>query len=158
MWSFVIRSAFLLLALPVIGQVIATRDSRTGASVTSSYTSVDVGDIDPIRNPDWRDYNERFPLRSVKVPALIDLDVAVGVAITGTVAQAEIDLSRAISNQFPAIVRERKNPTSKEERNNRAANVRSANGWNDGREQVARMAEEIQLLWEELERLKSYDR
>lgn len=96
---------FFLALFPIIGtfaanaQTITTYDSRPyGApAVESIYRAVDVGQTNIALNPDYK-----LKLRSVAVPALWDMRYELGVTITGTVAQAEAELSARIAEQYPA--------------------------------------------------------
>lgn len=81
-------------------QTITTYDSRFGVQpVASSYQAVDVGDT---RSDDYKEMSALFPLRSLAVPALIDLDTRQGVTITSTIAQAEADLAALDNQRRPA--------------------------------------------------------
>jgi hypothetical protein len=59
---------------------------------------VDIGVTEQRLNPEYRSW-----YRSTPTPALIDVETRQAVTITGTIAQAEADLSRAISNAVPGI-------------------------------------------------------
>jgi len=153
----------LVLGGSASAQTITTYDSRTnGTPVASQYRAVDIGDLDPVRNPDAAAW-----MRSYRAPALIDREARVGVAITGTIAQAEADLNRALTNQLPAIARERGKDIREESRaiRNRIASERSAAGGQGTvlllrarvialMEQTERQAELIEQLQERVEMLE----
>lgn len=89
------KKIILLVLIPfcLLGEIVTTYDSRFGIPpITSSRLAVDVGVTDQIKNPD---YNPLY--RSFSVPSLIDSEKRLGVAITGTVDQAELDLKMLIA-------------------------------------------------------------
>jgi len=153
----------IILALfPIIGtaQTITTYDSRTnGAAIVSNYPARDIGVIDRLDVWPW--------MRSWGAPALIDTQTRIGVAITGTISQAEADLDRSLTNQYPASVRERGKDARNESRaiRNRIASERSAAGGQGTvlllrarvialMEQAERQAELVEQLQERVEMLE----
>lgn len=94
----------MILASAAHAQLITTYDYRLTNMVASQYQAVDVGNTDPITNPDYRDYNAMFPLRSVGTPALINLRLKLGVTITGSMANARADIRRMDDERRPAKV------------------------------------------------------
>jgi len=143
----------LLLATTVQAQYITTYDSRHTQPVASPYLAVDVGNTDPIVNPDYRDYNRKIQLRSVGVPALFDVELGAGVTITGTVAQAQAALSNLVSVATPGKAR-RKGKIRKDEITSVTTNINKANGWSAGRAELVRLAELIEALQEDVEEIK----
>jgi len=142
----------ILFALfPIIGiaQTVTTFDSRTnGIPVVSQYRAVDIADLDANRNPDMRLW-----FRSYRAPALIDREARIGVPITGTVEQARTQLNASISNQLPAIARERDNDVREASRGVRSQSA-VANSIPALRDQVARLAELVEQLQERIEQLE----
>jgi hypothetical protein len=155
----------ILIALfPIIGTAqLTTYDSRHGvAPVVSQYPAIDIGTTNDWRNPDYQPW-----MRGFSAPALVDVDARIGVAITGTVAQAEADLNRSLTNQLPAIARERGKDIREESRaiRNRIASERSAAGGQGTvlllrarvialMEQAERQAELVEQLQERVEMLE----
>ena len=149
------RWNFILCLFPIIGtlanaQTITTYHSAFGIpAVTSTYLAVDIAVTDQIANPNYR------PLyRSFQAPSLIDTQFKLGVAITGTIAQAEADLAAIKAVQIPAIERE-KGKDVKAEAKSAASGAASANSVPALRAQVARLAELVEQLQERVEQLES---
>jgi len=145
-WNFLIA---LLPTIGTFGQVFTTHDSRFGVeAVRSAYRSIDIAVTDPARNPDYAPW-----MRQTAVPALVDVGTRIGVTITGTVAQAQAQLNVAITNQLPAIARERDNDVREASRGVRTA-AASANSVPALRDQVARLAQLVEQLQERVEQLE----
>jgi len=139
---------FLLMLFPIIGNAqIATYDSRTEAK-PDWRPVVDLADRDRLTNPDFAPWMLQWA-----TPALIDRETKIAVRITGTVAQAQAQLNAAITNQLPAISRDRDNDVRDVSRGVRSA-AASANSVPALRDQVARLAELVEQLQERVEMLE----
>jgi hypothetical protein len=91
---------FFLLTALAHGELITTYDSRFGQAPVGQYSSIDIGDTSIVTNPDYTELIKRLPLRSVSAPALWDTEIGIGVAITGTIEQAQADLDAAVAVVF----------------------------------------------------------
>ena len=137
---------FSIILIPsiAIAQVVTTYDSRFGIPpIKSIYLSVDVGVTDTTKNPD---YNMMY--RSFVVPSLIDTQYKSGVAITGTITQAEAQLAARIAEQYPASVKF-KDKNRRAEAKDAADKAANANSVPALRAEVKRLAELIESLLED---------
>lgn len=125
-------------------------DSRTNATPTNVAESI-VVDLSDTSSQVTRRYAAQVGVYDV-VPFVLDSETGLTVPYNASWSN---QLSAILSNAFPATVRERTTPTTKEERKSRSDNLRAAPGWAQGKEEVARLAEEIELLNERIERLES---
>ena len=93
---------FFLFVAIAQGETIVTYDSRFGQTPpVSQLRTIDIGDTSALTNPEFNELNKRVSLRSVSAPALLDVQSGIGVAITGTMEQARVDLLR-VEDALPA--------------------------------------------------------
>lgn len=97
------RIVALLILLSAVSasadNIIHTYNSKRGQQSIRRYVSVDVANV---TNELYVAYSGQFRLRSVPTPALINLNLQIGVTITGTLNQARADLQRLDDERRPA--------------------------------------------------------
>lgn len=153
---YAIKSILLLLLLtsPLFAQQVILNNSKQPNGVFTNTAPASL------RQLDLGDHNSKmlwlsFPNRKIgsygAYPVLMDVEFNEMVTITGTLEQAQADLNRAVSNQFPATVRERGRDVKADARQ-AAINAANANSVPALRAEVKRLAELIEQLQERVER------
>lgn len=91
----------LFLTVTACADTVVVNNSKMATPITTNTMRVvDLGD-----RPQWLAWAKQGYPVPVNYPSLVDTEYDSIVTITGTIQQAEADLSRAVSNAYPALVK-----------------------------------------------------